>query len=102
MPPLRRLTAAAPPLLVALDSRDSVKRGHAAYLLGFTGEPKVIPALAALLVDESEVGLAWWLPTVSAGAAMALKHIGTREALRALEESDYQSASGPGEMGNGS
>lgn len=72
-------------LIKAAALPDPVKRGHAAYLLGFTGDPDVVPVLATLLSDSEGVGLVNWLPTVGAAAKLALQRIGTPEALAALE-----------------
>ena len=75
---------AVPALLAALEFPDAERRGHAAYLLGLTGDPKVVSALAPLLLDRAKVGIVEWLPTVRIAAAHALKKIGTPEALQAL------------------
>ena len=77
---------AVPALLAALDFPDAPRRGHAAYLLGLTGDPEVVGALAPLLSDRGEVRIINWLPTVRTAAALALKEIGTLEALRALAD----------------
>jgi hypothetical protein len=75
---------AVPALLAALDFPDAPRRGHAAYLLGLTGDPDVVSALVPLLSDRAKVGIVNWLPSVRIAAARALKKIGTPEALQAL------------------
>jgi PadR family transcriptional regulator PadR len=77
---------AVPALLAALEFPEPERRGHAAYLLGLTGDRTVVRSLAPLLADRSQVALGLeWMPTVRAAAANALKEIGTTEALRALD-----------------
>lgn len=78
---------AVPHLLAALEDPDPARRGHAAFLLGRTGDASVVPALVPLLDDRSGVGIGVdWLPTVRRSAALALRTIGTRDALLALAE----------------
>jgi TIR domain/PBS lyase HEAT-like repeat len=77
---------AVPALLAALEFPEPERRGHAAYLLGLTGDPKVVSALAPLLSDRAKVGIIDWLPTVRIAAARALKSIGTPEALQTLAD----------------
>ena len=78
---------AVPALLAALQFPEPQRRGHAAYLLGLTGDRTVVNSLAPLLTDRSEVPLGVpWIPTVRAAAAMALKEIGTTEALQTLAD----------------
>jgi hypothetical protein len=76
---------ASPYLLKAAAVSDSVQRGHAAYLLGWTGDPNVVATLIPLLSDSAPVGIVPWLPTVAAAARLALERIGSPEALAALE-----------------
>lgn len=77
---------AVPALLAALEFPEPERRGHAAYLLGLTGDPKVVSALVPLLSDRAKVGIVNWLPTVRIAAARALKNIGTPEAFQALAD----------------
>ena len=78
---------AVPTLLAALEFPEPARRGHAAYLLGLTGDRTVVRSLAPLLADRREVPLGLeWMPTVRGAAANALKKIGTTEALRALAD----------------
>ncbi len=77
---------AVPALLAALEFPDAPRRGHAAYLLGLTGDPDVVSALVPLLSDRAKVGIIDWLPTVRIAAARALKNIGSLEALQALAD----------------
>ena len=77
--------AAVPSLLAALQFPEAERRGHAAYLLGLTGDRTVVSSLAPLLADRTEVRMGLeWMPTVRAAAANALKKIGTIEAFQAL------------------
>jgi hypothetical protein len=79
--------AAVPALLAALQFPEPEKRGHAAYLLGLTGDRTVVSSLAPMLSDRTEVPMGiQWLPTIRAAAANALKRIGTSEALKALAD----------------
>jgi hypothetical protein len=76
---------AVPTLLAALQFPESERRGHAAYLLGLTGDRTVVNSLASLLADRTKVPMGIeWMPTIRAAAALALKKIGTTEALQAL------------------
>jgi HEAT repeat protein len=78
---------AVPTLLAALQFPEPERRGHAAYLLGLTGDRTVVRSLAPLLADRTEVPMGLeWMPTVRAAAARALKKIGTTEALQALAD----------------
>jgi hypothetical protein len=78
---------AVPALLAALEFPEPQRRGHAAYLLGLTGDRTVVKSLAPLLADRTEVPMGLeWMPTVRAAAASTLKKIGTTEALRALAD----------------
>ena len=80
---------AVPALLAALQFPEPERRGHAAYLLGLTGDPTVVSSLAPLLADRTKVPMhVPWMPTVRAAAALSLKNIGTTEALKALADSD--------------
>ena len=79
--------SAAPALLAALSFPEPDRRGHAAYLLGLTGDRTVVKSLVPLLDDREEMSMdVAWMPTVRAAAALALKRIGTREALQALAD----------------
>jgi HEAT repeat protein len=78
---------AVPALLAALQFSEPERRGHAAYLLGLTGDRTVVSSLAPLLADRTKVPMGLeWMPTVRAAAARALKSIGTTEALQALAD----------------
>lgn len=78
---------AVPALLAALQFPEPERRGHAAYLLGLTGDRTVVNSLAQLLSDRSELPMGLeWMPTVRAAAANALKQIGTTKALHALAD----------------
>lgn len=78
---------AAPVLLAALSLPEPNRRGHAAYLLGLTRDRTVVKKLVPLLADRQELSMGVnWMPTVRASAALALKTIGTREALQALAD----------------
>lgn len=78
---------AVPALLAALKFPEPERRGHAAYLLGLTGDRTVVGSLAPLLADRTEVPMGLeWMPTVRAAAAITLKKIGTAEALQALAD----------------
>ncbi len=78
---------AVPALLAALQFPEPERRGHAAYLLGLTGDRTVVTALAPLLSDRTKVPLSLeWMPTVRAAAALSLKKIGTTPALQALAD----------------
>ena len=78
---------AVPALLAALEFAEPERRGHAAYLLGLTGDRTVVSSLASMLGDRTEIPMGIeWMPTVRAAAAKALKNIGTTEALRALAD----------------
>jgi HEAT repeat protein len=78
---------AVPALLAALQFPEPERRGHAAYLLGLTGDRTVVSSLAPLLADRTEVDMGLeWMPTVRAAAAIALKKIGTTEALQVLAD----------------
>jgi TIR domain len=76
---------AVPALLAALQFPEPDRRGHAAHLLGVTGDPMVVSSLAPLLADYSEMSMPG-CTTVREAAAYALKTIGTREALRVLAD----------------
>jgi HEAT repeat protein len=73
---------AVPALLAALQFPEPDRRGHAAHLLGVTGDPMVV---SSLLADYSEMSMPG-CTTVREAAAYALKTIGTREALRVLAD----------------
>jgi hypothetical protein len=77
---------AVPALVAALEFPEPARRGHAAYLLGWTGDPDVVGELKPLLSDRSEVGIDPRWPTVRIAAATSLKRIGTMDALQALAE----------------
>jgi HEAT repeat protein len=78
---------AVPALLAALQFPEPERRGHAAYLLGLTGDRTVVSSLVPLLADRTKVPIRLeWMPTVRAAAAKALKKIGTTEALQALAD----------------
>lgn len=78
---------AAPALLAALQFPEPERRGHAAYLLGLTGDRTVVTSLAPLLADHTKVPLGiTWMPTVRAAAALSLRKIGTTDALKALAD----------------
>lgn len=78
---------AVPALLAALQFPEPERRGHAAYLLGLTGDRTVVASVAPLLADRNKVPLGLeWMPTVRAAAAKTLKKIGTTEALQALAD----------------
>jgi TIR domain/PBS lyase HEAT-like repeat len=78
---------AVPALLAALQFPEPERRGHAAYLLGWTGDRTVVSSLAPLLADRTKVPLhITWMPTVRAAAALSLRKIGTTGALEALAE----------------
>jgi hypothetical protein len=76
---------AVPALLAALQFSEPERRGHAAYLLGLTGDRTVVSSLAPLLADRTKIPMGIkWMPTIRAAAALSLKGIGTTEALQAL------------------
>lgn len=78
---------AVPALLAALQFPEPERRGHAAYLLGLTGDRTVVSSLAPLLSDRTEMSMGIeWMPTVRAAAARALRKIGTTQALQALAD----------------
>ena len=78
---------AVPALLAALQFSEPERRGHAAFLLGLTGDRTVVRSLTPLLADRTAVPMGLeWLPTVRAAAAITLKRIGTTEALQALAD----------------
>jgi len=77
---------AVPALLAALEFPEPERRGHAAYLLGLTGDAEVVNELTPLLSDRSAVDIVEWLPTVRTAAALALRNIGTFEALQSLAD----------------
>lgn len=78
---------AVPALLTALQFPEPERRGHAAYLLGLTGDRTVVGSLAPLLADRTEVPMGLeWMPTVRAAAAITLKKICTTESLQALAD----------------
>src|SRR5262249_43438473 len=56
---------AVPVLLAALQFPEPDRRGHAAYLLGLTGDPTVVSSLAPLLSGRTKMAMAVsWMPTL--------------------------------------
>ncbi|MFZ4984980.1 MAG: TIR domain-containing protein [Blastocatellia bacterium] len=76
---------ATPYLIKALQLDDGEKRGHAAYLLGLTGDTSAVPHLVPLLSDRTKLPFHNLWPRICDAAALSLERIGTPEAQVALE-----------------